>query len=116
MVLTGQRSVRVDDLDQITRAMARLRAQPPTSLAGEPVAVSDLAAGLGHLPPTDAVLLEGATVRVVVRPSGTEPKLKAYLEARVPREATRGLEDDRRRAGETLARLRQEVGTALGLG
>ncbi|MGI3784303.1 MAG: hypothetical protein ACRYG2_26385, partial [Janthinobacterium lividum] len=70
---------------------------------------------IAHLPPTDAVLLEGSTVRVVVRPSGTEPKLKAYLEARVPREQTHGLTDDRRRAGETLTRLRQEMTGALGL-
>ena len=42
-------------------------------------------------------------------------RLRAYLEARVPLERTHGLADDRRRAGETLARLREEVGTALGL-
>jgi phosphomannomutase len=53
---------------------------------------------------------------VVVRPSGTEPKLKAYLEARVPLDQTQGLDDDRRRAGETLTRLRREMGKALGLG
>ena len=116
VVLTGQHSVRVDDLDQITQAMARLRAQPPTALADERVEVSDLRAGLDHLPPTDAVLLEGPTVRVVVRPSGTEPKLKAYLEARVPRERSEGLQADRARAGATLGRLREEIGAALGLG
>ncbi|MGI3783044.1 MAG: phospho-sugar mutase [Janthinobacterium lividum] len=115
VVLTGQLSVRVDDLDQITQAMARLRAQPPATLADEPVAVTDLSSGLGDLPPTDAVRLEGAAVRVVVRPSGTEPKLKAYLEARVPLDRTRGLDDDRARAAETLARLRQEIGKALDL-
>jgi len=115
VVLTGQQSVRVADLDLITQAMARLRADPPATLAGEPVEVTDLGAGLGDLPATDAVRLEGATVRVVVRPSGTEPKLKAYLEARVPLDQTRGLDDDRRRAGETLTRLRQEISAALGL-
>jgi phosphomannomutase len=130
VVLTGQLSVRVDDLDLITQAMARLRAHPPTTLAGEPVEVTDLAHGLSvsggeggrppsgtdDLPPTDAVRLAGPTVRVVVRPSGTEPKLKAYLETRVPLDQTRGLDDDRRRAGERLARLRQEMADALGLG
>ncbi len=116
VVRTGQRSVRVDDLGEITQAMARLRADPPATLADEPVVVTDLAHGLGDLPPTDAVQLEGPTVRVVVRPSGTEPKLKAYLEARVPLDQTSGLADDRRRADETLARLRQEIGRALGLG
>ena len=115
VVLTGQRSVRVDDLDQITQAMARLRAQPPASLAGERVETADLSGGLGGLPPTDAVQLEGPTVRVVVRPSGTEPKLKAYLEARVPPEQAEGLDADRARATETLGRLREEIGTTLGL-
>jgi phosphomannomutase len=115
VVLTGQLSVRVDDLAEITAAMARLRAQPPRALADEPVEVTDLSGGLGNLPPTDAVRLEGPTVRVVVRPSGTEPKLKAYLEARVPLEQSRGLADDRARAGETLARLRRETAEALGL-
>ena len=115
VVLTGQQSVRVNDLATITAAMARLRAQPPATLAGEPVEVSDLTDGLGDLPPTDAVRLEGATVRVVVRPSGTEPKLKAYLEARVPLAQSQGLGQDRERAGASLARLREDVAGALGL-
>ena len=115
VTLTSQLSVRVDDLSEISDAMARLRAQPPSALVDEPVRVSDLSQGLGTLPPTDAVLLEGPTVRVVVRPSGTEPKLKAYLEARVPLDGTRGLVDDRRRASEALTRLRQEMKEALGL-
>ena len=115
VTLTSQLSVRVDDLSEIGAAMARLRAQPPSSLVDEPVEVSDLSGGLGDLPPTDAVLLEGPTVRVVVRPSGTEPKLKAYLEARVPLEDTGGLADDRRRASEALTRLRQEMKDSLGL-
>jgi phosphomannomutase len=115
VTLTSQLSVRVEDLSEIGDAMARLRAQPPHELVGEAVEVSDLSDGLGDLPPTDAVLLEGPTVRVVVRPSGTEPKLKAYLEARVPLEQTQGLADDRRRAGDALTRLRQEMREALGL-
>ena len=115
VVLTGQLSVRVDDLGEITAAMARLRAQPPATLAGEPVKVTDLSAGLGDLPPTDAVRLEGPTVRVVVRPSGTEPKLKAYLEARLPLEQTQGLGADRARARATLDRLRSEMRSTLGL-
>ena len=130
VVLTGQLAIRVDDLAEITQAMARLRAHPPTTLADEAVEVTDLSDGLSisggeggrppssntvDLPPTDAVRLEGPTVRVVVRPSGTEPKLKAYLEARVPLDQTRGLDDDRARAAATLARLRDEIGGALGL-
>lgn len=77
--VTDQLSLRVEDLDRIAAVMARLRASPPTELGGVAVVISeDL---LEHEPPTDGLRyrLEGA--RVVVRPSGTEPKLKCYLEA-----------------------------------
>ena len=66
------------------RAMAALRAAPPAALAGAAVTgVHDLAAGSPHLPPADAVVLEvlGREARVIVRPSGTEPKMKIYAEA-----------------------------------
>ena len=83
---TDQLSVRVDDLSLIQDAMARLRATPPTSLGGRAVeSAEDLAAGSDELPPTDGLryrLADGG--RVVVRPSGTEPKLKCYLEVVVP--------------------------------
>jgi phosphomannomutase len=83
---TDQVSVRVSDLALITGAMARLRAAPPTSLAGRAVeSFEDLEADGDGLAPTDAVRLrlsDGA--RVIVRPSGTEPKLKCYLEIVVP--------------------------------
>ena len=78
---TDQMSVRVEDPKIITAAMARLRAHPPGVLAGQPTSVLDLAHGTDELPPTDAVLITGETIKVVVRPSGTEPKLKCYLEA-----------------------------------
>ena len=65
--------------------MARVRAVPPASVAGiDVVETIDLAEG-NDLPPTDGVvwhLADGS--RVVVRPSGTEPKLKAYLEVVEP--------------------------------
>jgi phosphomannomutase len=79
---TDQLSLRVADLEQIPRMMASLRAAPPKELAGLAVTLlEDLALGSPGLPPTDGLrlLLEGGT-RVVVRPSGTEPKLKCYLE------------------------------------
>jgi phosphomannomutase len=83
---TDQLSVRVTDLSLITEAMAALRGTPPTSLGGLAVErVDDLGAGSADLPPTEGlryVLADGA--RVVVRPSGTEPKLKCYLEVVVP--------------------------------
>ena len=83
---TDQLSVRVEDLSVITAAMDRLRSAPPSALGGRAVvAMDDLAQGVDGLPPTDGLRLqlEGGA-RVVVRPSGTEPKLKAYLEVVVP--------------------------------
>jgi phosphomannomutase len=113
---TDQLSVRVADLSLIAAAMARVRNDPPAELAGEPVRFTDLAAGSPELPPTDAVLFTGGTVRVVVRPSGTEPKLKAYLESRRPAaEGAVDLTASRERAQEALHRLRTDVAVALGL-
>lgn len=110
---TAQLSYRVSDLSLIADAMARLRAQPPATLDGEPVTVSDLSDGWGGLPPTDGVLLEGDRVRVVVRPSGTEPKLKCYLQVRVAPSAD--VPAARAEAAEVMGRVRAEMGRALGL-
>jgi phosphomannomutase len=112
---TDQLSVRVEDTSLIAAAMARLRATPPTSLAGEPVTFFDLTLGSASLPPTDGVRLEGASVRAVIRPSGTEPKLKCYLEARRPRAESLDLTTARENARAVLDSLRRELSTALGL-
>jgi phosphomannomutase len=84
---TRQRSVRVEGADGLARmpaAVDALAADPPTSLAGVPVTeVEDLRLGR-RLPPTDGVVVRGDGVRLIVRPSGTEPKLKCYAEAVVP--------------------------------
>jgi len=87
---TGQVSARFGDLRRIGETMAALRATPPSHLAGSPVVeVVDLSAGTDDdrdgLPPTDGVrILTADGTRVVVRPSGTEPKVKSYLEVIVP--------------------------------
>ncbi|WP_066643612.1 phospho-sugar mutase [Serinicoccus hydrothermalis] len=101
-------SVRVSDLAQIPPVMARLREQTPQELGG--VALSraeDLADGVDGLPPTDGVrfLLEDET-RVIVRPSGTEPKLKVYLEAIVPVDGRDALPGAREEAARRLAAVR----------
>ena len=79
---TDQLSVRVADLAQIDTVMERLRTMPPSTLGGRAVEqVDDLALGIGGLPPTEGLrywLADNA--RVIVRPSGTEPKIKCYLE------------------------------------
>lgn len=81
---SDQISVRVDDLSAIDRVMAALRAAPPAHIGAVAVErFEDLRHGLGDLPPGDVLrlwLAEGA--RVIVRPSGTEPKLKLYLDVR----------------------------------
>jgi phosphomannomutase len=112
---TAQHAVRVADPGLIAAAMARLRAAPPAALAGRRVEeVEDLLDPAdGGLPPADVVVLRLAGARVVVRPSGTEPKLKAYLEV------TAGVAGDlgaaRRRARDELAGLRSSVAELLGL-
>jgi len=76
-------SVRVSDLSLMPALMARLRAEPPATIGDTAVTrIDDLAEGDGGLPPTDGLryfLSDGS--RVIVRPSGTEPKVKVYLEA-----------------------------------
>ncbi|MFY1634149.1 phospho-sugar mutase [Solwaraspora sp. WMMB335] len=104
---TDQLAVRVEQLDEITAAMARLRADRPATLLGEPVtAFEDL------LPDADVVVVRTGTARVVVRPSGTEPKLKAYLEVVQP-VADGDPAGARERAGAALVRLRAEMAAAL---
>ena len=112
---TDQLSVRVQDAKIITAAMDRLRAHPPGLLAGQPTSVVDLARGSAELPPTDAVLITGETIKVVVRPSGTEPKLKCYLEAHLPKARSADLVTARAAARSLLATIRLETSAALGL-
>ncbi|MEU1604818.1 phospho-sugar mutase [Micromonospora matsumotoense] len=106
---TDQLSVRVDDLRIIADAMARVRADTPTTLLGAPVTeAQDL------LPAADVVILRTAAARVVIRPSGTEPKLKAYLEVVEP-VADGDVPAARTRAAATLTALRTEIAAALGI-
>ncbi|HYI63051.1 MAG TPA: phospho-sugar mutase [Acidimicrobiales bacterium] len=102
---------------RIAGAMARLRSSPPVALAGRRVAgVADLLDGTPRptLPPADVVglALEGA--RVVVRPSGTEPRLKCYVEVVEP-VSDGDLAGARARADEGLATLLAALPPALGL-
>lgn len=110
---TGQLSVRVEQTELIAAAMTRLRTEPPTSIAGDPVTkIIDLAAGTPELPPTDGLwftLASGATI--ICRPSGTEPKLKCYLEVVVP--DGEDLEAARSLAAERLEELRESLAVIL---
>jgi len=106
---TDQLSIRVDDLAEITRTMANVRRRPPTALLG--AAISEIE---DRLPGADVLTFRTGSARVVIRPSGTEPKLKAYLEVVVP-VADGAVAAARTRAEAAIADLRAEVATALGL-
>jgi len=112
---TSQLSVRVADHGEIAAVMARLRAAPPADLAGRAVTeVADLADGIDGLPPTDAVRMRlGESARVVIRPSGTEPKLKYYLEAVVPVPEGGDVDAARARAADELAALERALSPYL---
>ncbi|MFG3100476.1 phospho-sugar mutase [Streptomyces sp. NPDC048182] len=113
---TDQLSVRVEDLSVIADAMHRLREQPPRSLADLPVThAEDLTKGTETLPPTDGLryTLDGA--RVIVRPSGTEPKLKCYLEVVVPVEDHASLPTAHAKATDLLTALKRDLSRAAGI-
>lgn len=79
---TEQISIRVADMSAITKLLAGLRQNPPAEIAGRKVeSIDDLAAPKDGLPPTDGlrIWLAGG-IRIIVRPSGTEAKMKCYIE------------------------------------
>lgn len=103
---SGQVSVRVDDLSIIGDVMLALRSLPPTQIAGRSIAsAEDLLRAPQGQPSGDVLryrLTDGS--RVIVRPSGTEPKLKVYIDARA--ESAQG-------AREAVAELEAGVRTLL---
>jgi phosphomannomutase len=108
--LTAQLSVQSATTTEI---MARLRAAAPQQLAGERVtAVTDYTGGSWDLPSADVLAFELTGGRVVIRPSGTEPKIKAYLEVVEP--VSHGaLSDARRAADARMERLQQATAELL---
>ncbi len=107
---TDSFSVRVSDLAQTETLMARLRAEPPTTVAGvEVTRTDDLSRGDGGLPPTEGLRYHLADrSRVIVRPSGTEPKVKVYLEVIEPVATAATLAESRAVAETRLARVRAD--------
>jgi phosphomannomutase len=111
---TSELSVRVSDVSLISDAMARLRADPPTSLGGRDVVrMDDLAKGADGLPPTDGLRFTLKDARVIIRPSGTEPKLKSYLQVVVA--VTGDIDHARVKAKAELEAVRASVAEALAL-
>jgi len=96
---TEQISIRLADFSQVGVIMGRLRKGPPTKIAGHIVtSIDDLTVPTDGLPPTDGlrIWLDG-TIRVIIRPSGTEAKMKCYIEV---------IEKDSQRAQIVLNQLR----------
>jgi phosphomannomutase len=108
--LTAQVTVPTSAPSDVT---ARLRAAAPTFLGGAAVvSVTDLTGGTRELPSADVLIYKLAGGRVVIRPSGTEPKVKAYLEVTEPL-AGGQLEQARRAAAARLGPLRDAVAELL---
>ena len=99
---TEQISIRVSDMSRITDLLAGLRKNPPAEIAGRSVSsIDDLAAPTDGLPPTDGlrIWLDGG-IRIIIRPSGTEAKMKCYIEV---------ITKDSHSANDLLDQLRQPL-------
>ncbi|WP_293785554.1 phospho-sugar mutase [uncultured Aeromicrobium sp.] len=106
---TGQVTLRVGETAVLDAIMERIRAIPPRELGGLAVqSVDDLAEGYAGLPPSNGLRIDlGGGSRVIIRPSGTEPKLKCYLQVVLD---WAGSADDTRAVADTaLARLAEDV-------
>jgi phosphomannomutase len=114
---TSPLTFRVEDLSLIGQALERLRENPPATLAGAAVvSYDDLGEGYQGLPPTEGVrIATEAADRVIVRPSGTEPKLKCYLEVVAPVGSVADLPQVREAAAARLDRIKDELREVLGL-
>jgi phosphomannomutase len=113
---TDQVSVRVEDRSAIPATIERFRSSPPTSLGGLDVeAVDDLAVGSPDLPPTNGLRFHlSGGARLIMRPSGTEPKLKCYLEVVIsPEESARGLAGARTEARRLLDALKSDLSARI---
>jgi len=97
-----------EGIAEIRAAMKRFRADPPTAVAGFAIEqVVDLAKGEGRLPPSDVLVFKLAGGRrIIMRPSGTEPKLKSYYEVRVDVAQGESIATARARGQAELAKLR----------
>ncbi len=114
---SDQLSIRVADLGLLDAMMNRLRVSPPEAFGGSAVDVAtDLADGSESLPPTEGLLyLTRDSSRVIIRPSGTEPKLKCYLEVIRSVGSAAELPEARQQARAALDDVLADVREALGL-
>ncbi|GAA1409285.1 phosphomannomutase [Glutamicibacter uratoxydans] len=113
--LTDQLSLRFTDLSKIAVLMDKVRTDPPVHLGGSAISeLTDLAKGSERLPATDAVVLHTFSGdRVIIRPSGTEPKLKCYLETIEPVNEPSELANSRRIANEQIVWIKEQLSEYL---
>jgi len=114
---SGPVTVRVEDLSIIPATMAKVRQDPPTELAGSALtSIVDLSEGSDDLPPTDGIAwYTEQNDRVIIRPSGTEPKVKCYLEVYSPVDSPDSLDAAKALAAKRLTHLKADVAEALKL-
>jgi phosphomannomutase len=114
---SDQLSIRVADLGLLDAMMNRLRVSPPETFGSSAVEVyTDLAEGTDQLPPTDGLMyVTRDLTRVIIRPSGTEPKLKCYLEVIQHVGSAAELPAARQAARAALDEVLRDVSEALGL-
>jgi phosphomannomutase len=123
--VTRERSLRAEGtagLARLAGAVARVRDQPPPSLAGRPVTVTDLLSQAGGpvdlaggraerapgqpVPPADVLIWHaGGDARLMIRPSGTEPVIKLYAEVARPVRSRSRLAAARAAADEAAERM-----------
>ena len=94
-------------MEDMKKTMARFRENPPETLAGQKIhTLRDYLPGLDGLPQSNVLSYAGESLKVILRPSGTEPKIKVYLMASTPsREETQALLDRLEGELNTLMRL-----------
>ncbi|MRH88826.1 phospho-sugar mutase [Nocardia sp. SYP-A9097] len=100
-----QVSLRLADATEAAAVVERLRTTPPVEIAGEKVTCTDMSQLRGQMR-TDALVFEGESLRVVIRPSGTEPKLKCYVEVVRPVAAAADLAAAKAAAALQLSEIR----------
>ena len=69
-------------MEKMREILANIRKNPPKEIEGEPLAFDDFSQGLYGLPKSDVLRFKNEEYRLIIRPSGTEPKMKIYLQSK----------------------------------
>ena len=71
-----------DGMEKMKEMLCAIRQNPEKSFDGKAFTFADFSAGLFGLPKSDVLRFVNDTYRVLIRPSGTEPKMKVYLQVK----------------------------------